>query len=163
MLLPLDRRYDPIALLALLGTMVLLALEYGTLPERIPTHFNGAGEPNDWSAKATLLLLPTLALFLYVTMGWAAKLSPNTTNNLNYTFIPHPGKEALVRRLTHSMLGYLRAVICLSFGYLILASIRTAQGRWSGLGDWFLLAFMGLLFGGMIYYLVRTSRHASLG
>ena len=36
------------------------------LPERIPTHFNSAGNPDGWGPASTLLVLPAVAVGLYL-------------------------------------------------------------------------------------------------
>jgi uncharacterized membrane protein len=46
-----------------------LAMIWGQLPDQVPTHFNVDGKADNWSAKATLLLLPAgLGIIIYVVM-----------------------------------------------------------------------------------------------
>jgi len=48
---------------------VYLATIWNKLPERVPTHFNLAGNPDDWSGKTTLLFLPgALGIGIYLLM-----------------------------------------------------------------------------------------------
>ena len=48
---------------------VYLAFIWNKLPDRVPTHFNLAGNPDDWSGKTTLLFLPgALGIGIYLLM-----------------------------------------------------------------------------------------------
>ncbi|QAT40895.1 DUF1648 domain-containing protein [Clostridium sp. JN-9] len=76
----------PLALIALNVTMGFAV--YNTLPDRIATHWNAAGEVNGWQRKSygTIMQLPVVQLFLviimyisYKTIGWA-KQQIDTSN-----------------------------------------------------------------------------------
>ncbi|AIF45360.1 DUF1648 domain-containing protein [Virgibacillus sp. SK37] len=46
---------------------------YKDLPDQIPIHFNAAGDPDNWGSKATILLMPLIALILYVPLYFLSK------------------------------------------------------------------------------------------
>jgi uncharacterized membrane protein len=66
--------------LAVLAWITCRAL-YGpdSLPDRIPTHFDFAGRPNGWGSPSGLLLLPAVAVALYLGMTVVARF-PSTFN-----------------------------------------------------------------------------------
>lgn len=46
---------------------IYLATIWGKLPERVPTHFDIQGNPNDWSSRTSLLFIPAaLGIFMYI-------------------------------------------------------------------------------------------------
>jgi len=49
----------------LIVTVWVFALDYPSLPERVPTHFDAAGNPDAWGSKATLLLFPGLQVLFF--------------------------------------------------------------------------------------------------
>ena len=54
-----------------------LALIWNKLPDQVPTHFNLAGEPNDWSSKTSLLFIPAgMGIFIYILMRVIPVLDP---------------------------------------------------------------------------------------
>jgi uncharacterized membrane protein len=63
-----------LAALAVLFWVTYRAL-YGPdpLPDRIPTHFDIAGQPNGWGPPSALLLLPAVAVSLYLVMTLVAQ------------------------------------------------------------------------------------------
>lgn len=52
---------------ALLAGMFLgLLIFWGRIPDRIPGHYNGAGEIDRWGSKWELLILPVAGVFMYL-------------------------------------------------------------------------------------------------
>lgn len=50
---------------------------YQSLPETVPTHWNGQGEIDGWGAKSTLWIIPfLLPLLMYVLMSIVPKIDP---------------------------------------------------------------------------------------
>jgi hypothetical protein len=65
-------------LLEAIGIVALLFLGWITwralagpdhLPDRIPTHFDIAGQPNGWGSPDSLWLLPAFGLLIYLTIS----------------------------------------------------------------------------------------------
>ena len=61
---------DVVFELASIAVLILmwihLSLEFSALPETVPSHFNAAGEPNNFSHKGFLWFLPILATGMYI-------------------------------------------------------------------------------------------------
>ncbi len=56
---------------------VYLAIVWDELPQTVPTHFDLRGNPNDWSDKSVLLILPgAMGLLVYGLMYFAPRLDP---------------------------------------------------------------------------------------
>ena len=53
----------------LIALFVFLFINWGSLPDQIPTHYNFAGEADKWGGKASIWLLPGSALFCYLLIG----------------------------------------------------------------------------------------------
>ncbi|MFZ3576879.1 DUF1648 domain-containing protein [Virgibacillus sp. DJP39] len=62
-----------------MGTLIYLIILYPTLPERIPTHFNLAGEADGWGGKKTIFILPLVASFMFIGLYLISK-APRTFN-----------------------------------------------------------------------------------
>jgi uncharacterized membrane protein len=76
-----DRRVE-IALLALIGLMFAAALiVWPSAPARIPVHWNASGDIDRYGGKVEgLLLLPTLALGIYLLMRYLPRIDPGRAN-----------------------------------------------------------------------------------
>lgn len=80
--------------LALIAVMfVLAALIWPSAPDRIPIHWNAAGEVDGYGGKAEgLLLLPATALGLYLLLLFLPRADPGRANYLQFA-----GVYALIR------------------------------------------------------------------
>jgi len=57
--------YDKAAIIIILAVFALSFYLYPNLPDKIPTHWNGAGEIDGWGAPWTIFLLPITAVLTY--------------------------------------------------------------------------------------------------
>lgn len=67
-----------LALLCLLLAVTVVRLPF--LPEKIPTHFNFAGQADAYGGKWAALLLPVIAIFLFVMLEVCAFRRPDLLN-----------------------------------------------------------------------------------
>lgn len=58
--------FEIIGALLLAGMFAYVFLEWGRLPEKIPVHFNAAGEINRWGDKSEIFILPGVGMALYL-------------------------------------------------------------------------------------------------
>ena len=151
-----------IEFLGLSFLIILIAIPlfyYNQLPERIPTHFNAAGEPDGFGGKSSLFLLPATGFFMYV-LFTVLEAFPHI-----YNFpVSITSENAEVQyRLATRLMRILKTVILIVFSFISWMSIRTAAGNAAGLGKMFLPVFMILTFGVVIIYLVQAmnNRHHS--
>jgi uncharacterized membrane protein len=82
---------EPVLWILILLPYVYLATIWNRLPDRVPTHFNLAGSPDDWSGKSILLFLPgALGIGVYLLMLAIPFLDPKKKirqmGNKYYTF-----------------------------------------------------------------------------
>lgn len=134
---------------------------FSELPETIPRHFNAAGEPDGFSQKSIIWVLPTIGLIMYCGM-FAINQYPHI---FNYpTEITEENAERQYRNVT-KMIRTLNVIIAGSFLYIVYRTIRTALGGVNGLGTLFLPIFILLMFGVIGIYVYRaikpptTNRH----
>jgi uncharacterized membrane protein len=124
---------------------------YSRLPERIATHFNAEGMANGFGAKSTLWVLVGIAVLLYLTLTAIGSLS--RVVRLQRPLAPEREKVVLAESM--AMVGWVKAVICWMFAYLCLAMVRNGMGLQVGLGAWFLLVTLVVVFGICGIFLVR--------
>ena len=66
-----------IPLLIVVAGLVASAVVYPDLPERMPTHWNLAGEADGWSSRAWgAWLMPIVIAFIWATMRWLPSIDP---------------------------------------------------------------------------------------
>ncbi|MET0645514.1 MAG: DUF1648 domain-containing protein [Pyrinomonadaceae bacterium] len=144
-----------------LASFAVLAHFYPRLPEMLPTHWNAAGEADDWSRKtlSTVFFLPALGVYLQVVFFVLkrdlvqAKMTLPATNTEEYL----RGKE---RFLTANMrlIDLARALIAALFvaiGLLMVATSIPEFKRYETAAQAAVLGSAGVMVVGMGYFLWR--------
>ena len=145
-------------LLELFGWGVLLALwvwtgtSYSNLPDSIPTHFNAAGEADDYGRKASIFGLPVVASLLYIGLT----LLNRVPHIFNFP-TPVTQENALIQYMNATrMIRFLKLILVVVFGGISFQTIQQANGETDGLGVWFLPVTLGLIFLPLIYFVIKS-------
>jgi hypothetical protein len=146
-----------LALLAILCWITFRAL-YGPsrLPDRIPTHFDLAGNPNGWGSPAMLWLLPVMAVVIYGLIT-VVSFFPSA---FNYPVRVTPENRPRLQALSLQMVAWLKVELAFLFTWLqwsILGAVRAGHGRVS---PWIVPVFLVLVFGTCIGHIVAIVRAA---
>lgn len=149
---PLDFFLIALAAVCLLIMFGLTLYYYESIPERIPTHFNATGQPDGYGGKITLWIILGISVALFVFLNFIGR-RPHVAN---YT-VPITEENAYrqyqnMQRMNHT----LTAVLCMFFAYIHYGIIQTALGNQDGLGLWFLLLFVTIITGTIVYFLRRA-------
>ncbi|MGP8226118.1 MAG: DUF1648 domain-containing protein [Terracidiphilus sp.] len=113
--------------LALIAWITWQAL-YGPdpLPERVPTHFDAAGNPNAWGPSSTLLFLPVIAVGIYLLIS-VISCFPAT---FKYPVRVTEENRARLEALTLRMVAWLKVELVCLFAWIqwaIIQSVRQGQ------------------------------------
>jgi len=148
---PVDLLLEVAGLIAVVAMVVLTAMKFHDLPQKIPTHFNGSGLPDGYSVKGMIWLFPGIAVVLFAGLS--------ILNHFPYTFnypfnITPENAERLYRHATRSM-RLLNFLLVILFFYLTWQSVAIASGKSSGLGLWFLPVMIGVILLFTVYMMIR--------
>ena len=129
----------------LLAATVFVLVRWPAVTDRIPAHFDAAGQPDGFGAKSGLAVLLGFGWVMYVLVT-VLSFFPSTWNM--------PGKNRPNGlRATADMLAVMRPLVALLFAWL---TVCAALGR--GLGVWFLPVFLGALLIDLVVGVVRAWR-----
>ncbi|WP_449443530.1 DUF1648 domain-containing protein [Ureibacillus acetophenoni] len=135
-------------------SLVYAAVSWGTLPDKIPGHFNGLGEVDRWGSKYEIIILPIIGGFIFVLMTLFEK-APHMHN------YPKRLNESNVKQFylnSRLMLNMTKNVCLVIFALLIVQIIRVAKGEIDSLGGWFLPVFIVLVTFPIIIGIYRQSK-----
>jgi hypothetical protein len=104
-----------------------------SLPARVPVHFGVSGPPDAWGSRATLAMLPAVAVALYLGLSVGQRF-PHT---YRFPVAVTPGNAARLFAVGRRLILALKAVTCAVLGYLFWLSVDIAQGRSAALPVWF--------------------------
>lgn len=126
------------------------------LPEQVPTHFDAAGTPNAWGSPNGMILLPVVAIGVYLLITIVTRFPAS----FNYPIRVTPINRARLEQVTLNMLAWIKAELAWLFAVLQWAFVRAA-----GTGDGSIFpkvvpAFIVVIFGTIGLGLVSIVRAA---
>lgn len=138
--------------LALVAFWVMTIFAFTTLPESIPTHYNGLGEVDGYGPKATIFFLPVLGTVLSAFLTYIIK-KPET---FNYTV--EITEENALAQYTNStkLLRFMKLALLILFIVIDYKTIAISKGASDGLGKWFLPFTIALIFVPVVFSVYKS-------
>jgi uncharacterized membrane protein len=127
---------------------------YNQLPDTIPRHYNASGEPDGFSAKSILFILPMVAMATYLIMTIGLRFP----HIFNYPVEITAKNAERQYRNAILMMRVIKTLIVVMFGYLTYATIQTSLGKMHGLGTWFAPVFLVVMLGAVGFFVYRAFR-----
>ena len=151
---PADHLMEYVSMVAVAAMIALPIFYWSELPEIVPSHFNFAGEPDDYSGKWVVITLPVIGLIMYLSLRWLNQ-KPHI---FNYPTKITEENAATQYKMATRLVRALNMIITVVFAYLTYTVIQTALGEMSGPGRQFTWFFIILTLGIPLAYLVVASR-----
>jgi uncharacterized membrane protein len=127
------------------------------LPDRIPVHFDINGNANGWGSPAMLLLLPVIAVGLYLAMSVTSRFPMAFHYPVQVTRVNLPRVQAL----TIDMVTWIKTELACLFAALqwwMIQAARTGDGR---LPPLLVPGFLIVVFGTVGWFIVAMIRTAT--
>lgn len=133
-------------------TSVLLPLIFWKkIPEKIPQHYNGAGEVDIWSDKTSLILLFFVILFLLGMMSVVMYFIRTSGSSANAS----ESEKKTYGRL-YPVIVLMNLCLMLMFAYMVFCSVTCRA-----LGKWFLPVSLLLTFAPLVWYIYRNTKETT--
>jgi uncharacterized membrane protein len=154
----IDIIMEGISISLILLMVIYAAMEYTNLPESIPTHFNAKGEPDDYSNKTTIWLLPIIATVTYIGLFIINKYPHIHNYMVNIT-----EENALKNyRFSTRIVRIVNLLTIVLFTYITYHIIQSAKGTQIELGSLFLPIVIGcsvILPIGILIYMKKLNKN----
>jgi uncharacterized membrane protein len=144
-----QRIIELFTVIVVLGTCIYLIQSWGSLPNKIPEHYNGAGIIDSWENKSEILTMPILSIALYILIT-VMSFFPAIWN-VPIT-ITEDNREFVYLRLK-TMIILTKMEMIVVFSYITYCDIKLQP-----LGVWFLPLSLIIIFGTIIYYIVKICK-----
>ena len=146
-------RYDIfveiICLTLLIGTLIYLFINWNSIPDEIPGHYNAMGEIDRMGRKGELFVVPIVNWLMYLGITLIEKFPEVWNTGVKVT---KKNKERVYRTLKN-MLSTMKLIIVAVFTYITINSAQSLS-----LPVWFLPVFLVLLFGSIIFFTIKLVR-----
>jgi len=148
-----QKAIEIITVILLISIWAYLILSWGNIPDKIPGHYNGAGVVDRWGSKNEILVMPIASIALYALLT-IVSFFPSAWNAP--VEVTEENREFVYRNLK-TMLSLLKLEAIASFSYITYCNINIIS-----LGVWFLPLELTLIFGTLIYFIVKVSKKKSI-
>jgi len=148
-----DQAFEIIGWLSLVIMWVYTFTNYSTLPDIIPIHFNGEGQPDDFGSRATIFIFTGIGTLIFVGLTVLNKYPQK------FNYLGKITPENAQRQYTNAtkMVRFLKFAISLILLLSVYEISQIATGKSQGFGIWFLPFVLGLIFIPVIIYGIKSS------
>ena len=142
----IDILMEVLCLVLLVGVTIYLGINWSSLPDKIPAHYDFAGNIDRWGKKGELLIVPIMSWVLYGMITGVEQIPAIWNTGVKVTV----ENRYRVYRVLKYMLKSLKLIMAVDFSYMTIHSLRGQS-----LPGWFTLLFMVIFFGDLIFWLWR--------
>lgn len=170
----LARCYPPelelLPLLLLILAFYIALSNYSVLPDIIPTHFDAAGNPDDWGSKKLIFLSPAISAVIFILITASSVILAIVDNPKRFINLPQKRKETLTKAQAETLrifmnrcLFVLKTLMLGLFAYLTWQTVEIALGKADSLGllFWLLIGALFVLAGYMVWKSFSLTRVSS--
>ncbi|WP_301107527.1 DUF1648 domain-containing protein [Sporosarcina sp.] len=143
--------FDILIIALFAACLVYLFLQWNQLPERIPAHFVANGEVDRFGSKFELLLLPAIAIVMWIGL-WFLEKRPHLYNYINL----QPDNIETQYRYGVVFMNVVKNVSTLLFIFILWQMTDIALGRTESMNMPIFIGIMVMLFGSISYYIYRV-------
>ncbi len=138
---PQDWLMEAISLAGLVAMFCFVIYNYPKLPVSIPEHFDLQGNPQTFSDRNQVWLLPGISIFLYAMLPSILKVKLARGSSRFFRRVRTQRQfNGRVR-----ILRYQKMIMIWGLFYISASLVRYSLHRGNGLGVWFMPVFIGLM------------------
>ncbi len=149
---------EVISISALLLFLIVTFLLWPLVPQKIPTHFGWSGLPDSWGSKGIFPTMLYVALFIFILLSIISRFP----RAINFPIPINEDKSKSHLQLRFSLILWTKAELVLFTSYIGIQGIRVALGQSEGLGSYFTLILLVVLFGTSAIFIYRAYKLKSV-
>ena len=140
---------EALGLVMLIGTPLYLVIRWPSIPDKLPMHYNFAGEIDRWGGKGEVLFLVVMVWILYLMISLVEHFPSVWNTGVQVT----PENRMRVYRTLKYMVKTLKLAMTLVFTFLIFNTVAGIP-----LPEWFTVVYVILIIGDLAFWLIRLYR-----
>jgi uncharacterized membrane protein len=140
---------EVLGLVMLIGTPLYLVIRWPSIPDKLPMHYNFAGEIDRWGGKGEVLFLVVMVWILYLMISLVEHFPSVWNTGVQVT----PENRMRVYRTLKYMVKTLKLAMTLVFTFLIFNTVAGIP-----LPEWFTVVYVLLIIGDLAFWLIRLYR-----
>ena len=140
---------EVLGLVMLIGTPLYLVIRWPSIPDKLPMHYNFAGEIDRWGGKGEVLFLVVMVWILYLMISLVEHFPSVWNTGVQVTL----ENRMRVYRTLKYMVKTLKLAMTLVFTFLIFNTVAGIP-----LPEWFTVVYVILIIGDLAFWLIRLYR-----
>ena len=140
---------EVLGLVMLIGTSLYLVIRWPSIPDKLPMHYNFAGEIDRWGGKGEILFLVVMVWILYLMISLVEHFPSVWNTGVQVTL----ENRMRVYRTLKYMVKTLKLAMTLVFTFLIFTTVAATP-----LPAWFSAVYVILITGDLAFWLIRLYR-----
>ena len=140
-----------VSLLCLIGIPIYLVLMWQTIPDQVPGHYGITGVVDRWGSKSELLLVPILSWVLFGLVSLVERNPKDWNTGVAVT----EENQVRVYRTLKNMIAVVKMLVLVLF-----ASLTVNTSLCQNLPVWFIIVFLGAVFGTIAFFKRQLSQMA---
>lgn len=140
---------EVLGLVMLIGTPLYLVIRWPSIPDKLPMHYNFAGEIDRWGGKGEVLFLVVMVWILYLMISLVEHFPSVWNTGVQVTL----ENRMRVYRTLKYMVKTLKLAMTLVFTFLIFNTVAGIP-----LPEWFTVVYVLLIIGDLAFWLIRLYR-----
>lgn len=133
----------------IIGIAIYLILNWANIPEKVPMHYNFAGKVDRFGNKSEIIILPIITVIMFSFMSVIEHFPQLWNTGVKVT---DKNKE-YVYRILKNMITTIKLIAVCVFTYLTMQTTLVIE-----LPSMFLPAFMLILFGDILFWILKLVR-----
>lgn len=142
----IDWIIEIMCLTLLIGLTAYLIFHWGSIPDKIPAHYDWEGNIDRWGNKSDLIFLPMMSWFLYLLITGLQQVPLVWNTGVKIT---EENEERVYRTLKY-MLETLKLIVVADLTYI---TVHSLMGK--SLSGWFAMIVPVAVSGDLIFWIVR--------
>ena len=142
----IDWIIEIMCLTLLIGLTAYLIFHWGSIPDKIPAHYDWEGNIDRWGNKSDLIFLPMMSWFLYLLITGLQQVPLVWNTGVKIT---EENEERVYRTLKY-MLETLKLIVVADLTYI---TVHSLMGK--SLSGWFTMIVLVAVSGDLIFWIVR--------
>ena len=139
---------DAVCMVAIIATFVITIVRWPSIPDKIPTHYDFAGNITGYGGKGTIWVLPAMALFLFILIT-VIEFFPQSWNT----------GVRVTRRNAAKVYAYTRMLVVvtkvLTVFFMCGIGLFFCYGK--SIPSWLIIFYVVLLTASIIFFLVKSA------
>ncbi|WP_042142600.1 DUF1648 domain-containing protein [Paucisalibacillus sp. EB02] len=149
-----EKTFNFLSVLIIIGTFGYTFYMFSSLPDQIPTHFNGAGEADGWGSKTTVIFLPVLVILLFIGIYILSKFP----HIFNYPIKVTEENASRVYQIARQLVAIINFEIVVLFTVLQIKIIQSANTGVSNISPIFSVLFIFIPLITCIVFFIRLDK-----